>query len=113
MDVALDPIPYGGATTTAEALWMGVPVVCLAGKGMVGRLSSSLLAAADCRKWIAKDQQTFINIATALAAKGPRNAAKRLKLRHKLMASPLADGKRLSKELEKYYFQQRQAIRGL
>ena len=113
MDVALDPIPYGGATTTAEALWMGVPVVCLAGKGMVGRLSSSLLAAADCRNWIAKDQQTFINIATALAAKGPRNAAKRLKLRHKLMASPLADGKRLSKELEKYYFQQRQAIRGL
>lgn len=113
MDVALDPIPYGGATTTAEALWMGVPVVCLAGKGMVGRLSSSLLAAADCSKWIAKDQQAFINISAALAAKGPRDAAKRLKLRHKLMASPLADGKRLSKQLEKHYFQQRQAIRGL
>jgi len=113
MDVALDPIPYGGATTTAEALWMGVPVVCLAGKGMVGRLSSSLLAAANCSKWIAKDQLEFIKIATALAAKGPRNANKRLKLRHKLMGSPLADGKRLSKELEKHYFQLRQAIRGL
>lgn len=113
MDVALDPIPYGGATTTAEALWMGVPVVCLAGKGMVGRLSSSLLAAANCSKWIAKDQQTYINIAAALAAKGPRNATKRLKLRHKLMTSALADGKRLSNELEKHYFEQRQAIRGL
>ncbi|NBU72099.1 MAG: tetratricopeptide repeat protein, partial [Bacteroidetes bacterium] len=105
MDVALDPIPYGGATTTAEALWMGVPVVCLAGKGMVGRLSSSLLTAANCSKWIAKDQQDFVDIAMALAAKGPRDANKRLKLRHELMASPLADGKRLSNELEKHYFQ--------
>ena len=37
------PIPYGGATTTAEALWMGVPVISLLGTGMVGRLSASLL----------------------------------------------------------------------
>ena len=38
MDVALDPIPYGGATNSAESLWMGVPFVCLRGDGMVGRL---------------------------------------------------------------------------
>ena len=53
VDVALDPIPYGGATTTAEALWMGVPVVALAGKGMVGRLAASLLIHGNKRDWVA------------------------------------------------------------
>ena len=56
MDVALDPIPYGGATTTAEALWMGVPVVSLQGEGMVGRISASLLHHAGLERWIANEQ---------------------------------------------------------
>ena len=55
IDVALDPIPYGGATTTAEALWMGVPVVALAGTGMVGRLAASLLIHGDQANWVARD----------------------------------------------------------
>ena len=60
MDVALDPIPYGGATTTAEALWMGVPVVSLKGEGMVGRLAASLLHHAGLKQWIANSVDDYV-----------------------------------------------------
>ena len=70
MDVALDPIPYGGATTTAEALWMGVPVVSMRGEGMVGQLSASLLHHAGFGQWIANDIDAYVEIAKDLAAQG-------------------------------------------
>ena len=110
MDVALDPIPYGGATTTAEALWMGVPVISLKGKGMVGRLSASLLNYSDCEKWIANNTDSYVNIAKKLATQGPRSNIKRMLLRKKLESSALADGGRLSSELEKIYEKLRQNI---
>ena len=59
MDVALDPIPYGGATTTAEALWMGVPVICLAGDGMVGRLSSAIISGAGLMQQLLTAKKDF------------------------------------------------------
>ena len=60
MDVALDPFPYGGATTSCEALIMGVPVITLAGQGMAGRLTSSILASAGCEEWIAADRTSYV-----------------------------------------------------
>ena len=70
LDVALDPIPYGGATTTVEALWMGVPVVSLQGEGMVGRLSASLLHHAGFSQWIAESIEEYVDIAQNLALQG-------------------------------------------
>ena len=67
IDVALDPIPYGGATTTAEALWMGVPVVALAGAGMVGRLAASLLIHGNQPDWVANSIDSYVAIASTLA----------------------------------------------
>ena len=32
MDISLDPWPYAGTTTTCESLYMGVPVISLAGE---------------------------------------------------------------------------------
>ena len=65
IDVALDPIPYGGATTTAEALWMGVPVVALAGNRHGGkRLAASLLIHGGRADWVARDPKSYIEIAS-------------------------------------------------
>ena len=103
MDVALDPFPYGGATTSCEALVMGVPVVTLSGEGMVRQLSSSILASAGLNKLIATNEIDYIEIANTLADKGVRNKENRNKLRAKVLSSPLCDGKRLSNELERIY----------
>ena len=111
IDVALDPIPYGGATTTAEALWMGVPVVALAGPGMVGRLAASLLVHGNQSNWVANDLHSYVKIASALAHEGPRGASKRHRLRHSVNDSALADGQRLSQELERHYWTLREHIK--
>ncbi|MCP9775646.1 tetratricopeptide repeat protein [Cyanobium sp. WAJ14-Wanaka] len=113
MDVALDPIPYGGATTTAEALWMGVPVVALAGAGMVERLAASLLVHGNQPQWLAHSEAEYLQIAQELAAAGLRQRKQRMDLRLELQASPLADGARLASQLEQLYRQMRQEVIGL
>ncbi len=102
IDIALDPIPYGGATTTAEALWMGVPVIALAGEGMVGRLSTSLLRSAKCDSWIAHDCLEYQLIAKKLASQGQRDVHSRKILREKINRSPLANGQRVAEQIETY-----------
>ena len=89
IDVALDPMPYGGATTTCEALSMGVPVISLAGNGMVGRLSSSILKTAGLEEWICKTKDEYIAKACIEANKGKRNETKRKELIKNLKKSAL------------------------
>jgi protein O-GlcNAc transferase len=103
IDVALDPIPYGGATTTCESLAMGVPVVSLAGAGMVGRLSASVLEHAGCGAWIGPNAEAYVAIAKQLAAAGRRQPLQRQALREQIQASALSDGARLAGELERLY----------
>jgi len=103
VDMALDPFPYNGTTTTCEALWMGVPVLTLAGDRHAGRVGTSLLSRVGLPEFVAKDRSEYI--AKALALGGDRAGLAKLRsgLRERLMASPVMDGRRLARGLEAAY----------
>lgn len=91
VDVALDTFPYHGTTTTCEALWMGVPVVTLAGERHAARVGVSLLQAIGREEWIARDWADYARIATALARDPVARAEIRGSLRGELARSALLD----------------------
>jgi predicted O-linked N-acetylglucosamine transferase (SPINDLY family) len=99
VDVALDSFPYNGATTTCEALWMGTPVVSLAGGRSVARYGLSLLHAANCAEWAAHGPDEFVAIATGLAGSRPARAA----LRARIAKSTLTDARAVAAGLEDAY----------
>ena len=67
VDLALDPFPYNGGATTLDALWMGVPVVALAGERMAGRQSVSMLRCAGLGEFAADDRAAYVELAVAKA----------------------------------------------
>ncbi|WP_413441535.1 tetratricopeptide repeat protein [Synechococcus sp. MIT S1220] len=113
IDVALDPAPYGGATTSVEALAMGTPVVTLKGAGMVGCLTSSLLEHGDCSAWIAENADEYVRIAVGLSKQGVRTKGMRTQLRNLIKSSPLGNPRRLASDLEDAYVTQWQRIKPL
>jgi protein O-GlcNAc transferase len=91
IDVALDAFPYCGTTTTCEALWMGVPVVTLAGRTHAGRVGVSLLTNAGAPELVAPDPDAYVEIASTLGTDAARLAAYRRDLRGRLARSALCD----------------------
>ncbi|MCC6950306.1 MAG: tetratricopeptide repeat protein [Phycisphaerales bacterium] len=92
VDVALDPFPYHGTTTTLEALWMGVPVVTLAGRVHASRVGASLLSAAGLSGLVTTDPDSYVSVASSLASDAPRLHSLRESLRPALASGPLCDG---------------------
>jgi predicted O-linked N-acetylglucosamine transferase (SPINDLY family) len=103
IDVALDPFPYNGGTTTCEALWMGIPVVTLPGGCVVSRIGLSILSASGMGEFIAADEDDFIRLAAGLAADLPRLAHLRATLRGRMQASAFMDGPRFARNVEAAY----------
>jgi len=103
IDIALDPFPYGGGTTTAEALWMGVPVITWRGDRFVGRVSESILTTAGVSEFVATSAEDYVDKAVNLAADLPRLAALRAGLRDRVVQSPLCDAARFTRGLEDAY----------
>lgn len=100
VDIALDTFPYNGTTTTCEALWMGIPVLSLAGKHHAGRVGASLLSAAGLADWLADTPELFVAIAQTMAADVTRLARLRESLRGQLAKSSLCDAAGFVRRLE-------------
>jgi predicted O-linked N-acetylglucosamine transferase (SPINDLY family) len=103
VDIGLDPYPRTGGATTADALWMGVPVVTRAGERMIERQGASLLTAVGLEELIAVDRADYIARAVALAQDEGRRAALRAGLRERMAASELRDERGLAAALEGAY----------
>jgi predicted O-linked N-acetylglucosamine transferase (SPINDLY family) len=105
VDIALDPFPFNGGTTTLDSLYMGVPVITLAGPVATARAGATLLTNIGLSELITNSPEAYLQAAVALAADSPRLAALRRSLRARLQASPIADSARFTADLEALYRQ--------
>jgi protein O-GlcNAc transferase len=100
VDLALDPFPYNGTTTTCEALSMGAPLLALRGQSHAGRVSASILESLDLPELIAESEGDYVRRALALANDRDRLAQLRRELPERFSRAPVGDPKRLARELE-------------
>ncbi len=103
IDIALDPFPYTGTTTTCESLWMGVPVVTLIGETSVARSGYALLKGIGLEELAARDEKEYVAIAASLATDLERLDALRGGMRQRIASSPLRDEAGLTRDLEAAY----------
>lgn len=101
IDVALDPFPFTGSTTTFEALWMGVPVVSLAGRSVVSRWTTSMLHKVGLGDLAASTPEEYVAVAERLAASPERLARLRGELQATVSGSLLCDARRTTRHLER------------
>jgi protein O-GlcNAc transferase len=103
VDLGLDTFPYNGTTTTCEAMWMGVPVITLAGTSHASRVGVSLLSNVGLERLVAHTEDDYVRIAVELAADIGKLNLLRRNLRNIMEKSPLIDASRFIISLEKCY----------
>ena len=105
IDIALDPLPYNGITTTCDALWMGVPVISRVGERAAGRAGLGFLTVAGFPEWVAHSDEQFVKIAVDLANDLPRLMDIHATLRQRFVHSPVMDAARFARNVERAYRQ--------
>ncbi len=100
VDIALDPFPYPGGTTSVESLWMGVPVLTLAGERFLSRQGVGILMNAGLPEWIATDPDDYVARTVSHAEDLQRLATLRNGLRQQVLASPIMDAPRFARHFE-------------
>jgi protein O-GlcNAc transferase len=103
IDIALDSFPYNGATTTCDALLMGVPVLVVAGERQVARGGVSLLSSMGLNDWIADSEHELADVARRQLASVEAIAQLRQDLRPRMRSSALMDATRFTRNLENLY----------
>jgi protein O-GlcNAc transferase len=110
IDIALDPFPFNGGTTTFHSLWMGVPVVTLAGRRFAGRMGYSIMRNLALESvLVAPDAASYVERVVALAQDADMRLSLHRTLRDRILASPLVDGPRQALAVESMF---REARRG-
>ena len=102
-DIALDPMPYSGGTTTCDTLWMGVPVLTAPGTRPVSRSAASILTTVGLSDWIASSPQDYVRRAVEFSRNPALIAGLRATLRQRMRASPLMDETAFLSEMEAAY----------
>ena len=91
VDIALDPAPYNGGTTSLQAMWMGVPVLTIEGGHFVSRMGASFMQAAGLPEWVAKDDADFVRRAVALSQDRAALLKLKMGMRERLLVLPAWD----------------------
>ena len=103
IDIALDTFPFSGGATSFDALWMGVPVVTLAGRRPSGRQTLAFLKMIGLDDLVAESVDGYVELAVNLAHDRSKLAKLRAELRPRLAVSDLCDGKKFTSDLEQLY----------
>jgi len=103
VDLILDTFPYTGGTTSCDALWMGVPVVSLAGDSYAARGGASVLGAIGLDELVAENPEDYVRKACALACDAGGLSRLRSDMRRRMSGSPLMDAPRFARNLERAY----------
>ncbi len=100
VDIALDPFPFPGVTTSVESLWMGVPLITKRGNHFLSHMGEMILTNANLKSWIAKDNSEYVEIAKKFAGDLLELGQLRKNLRKQVVTSPLFNAPRFARSLE-------------